>query len=163
MTDAANGALICEYTGEIITASQANERRKLSKAQPQYFAKFEVAQGRNPNSDRTLTEIDAQHYGSFARFANHSCAPNSRLSIFTTPLGERLALQVNTPGGLKSGTAITIDYGWTFDPKVKPTKCLCQTSKCRGFIDIGTPAAPAKPKPTDSRSIVLNFIKRGIG
>jgi hypothetical protein len=160
MTDASNGAIVCEYTGEIITSAQANKRRRNSTTQPQYCAKFEVILGTNSNKDRTLTEIDASAYGSFARFANHSCSPNAALTIFLTPDGERLALQIKHPGGVKSGTALTIDYGWTYDSSAEPTVCLCRSPNCRGFIEVGVPPPPPSPPPTDSRSIVLNFFKQ---
>lgn len=69
LTDVAAHSILCEYLGEVITASETLTRMKnYVSSDDFYFASL---------GNGLL--LDAAKVGSIARFANHSCAPNCTL------------------------------------------------------------------------------------
>ncbi len=99
-------AFIITYTGEKLTAAQADERGG------QYL--FEL------NNRWTLDGRGRQHT---ARYINHSCRPNAEAEV----KGHQVFITAKR--AIKPGEEITYDYGKEFWKEyIKPKGCKCE--KC---------------------------------
>lgn len=97
------GEKIIEYTGELITADEANRRGG------KYL--FEI------NSRWT---IDGKKRENTSRYINHSCQPNAEAVIS----GRRVFIFAKKK--IKTGEEICYDYGQEyFDEYIKPLGCKC--------------------------------------
>lgn len=67
LQDIAAGEVLVEYTGEIISWQEAQDRHPHDPSQPNHTFYFHV------DEDRV---IDANYGGNSARWINHSCDPN---------------------------------------------------------------------------------------
>ena len=65
-----SGSLICEYTGEVVSAEEAAARATTAEQ----IGKDQFYQMKLTRS----AVIDATYYGNEARYINHSCGANSR-------------------------------------------------------------------------------------
>lgn len=102
------GDRIIEYTGERITADEANRRGG------QYL--FELTD--------TFT-IDGKGRENKARYINHSCKPNAEAELSE---GEDQVF-INAKRNIQEGEEITYNYGKDFFAEyIKPRGCKC--SKC---------------------------------
>lgn len=102
------GTRIIEYTGEKITADQANERGG------QYL--FEI------NDKYT---IDGKEHHNLARYINHSCRPNCYPEISAN----EKHIYIYAKRAIKAGEELTYDYGKEFwKTYIKPKGCRCE--KC---------------------------------
>jgi SET domain-containing protein len=100
-------AFIIEYTGELLTAKEADERGG------QYL--FEL------NSRWTL---DGRTRKNLARYINHSCRPNCETDV----KGKRVLITAKR--AIKEGEELSYDYGKSFwNEWIKPKGCRCE--KCR--------------------------------
>lgn len=125
-TDVGEDEIICEYRGEVLTMEQSFQRMAKYKASDGfYFAAL--------GNDLVL---DASKMGSEARFANHSCDPNSYLQRWTVAGEWRLVLTANEP--LKSGTEVTYSYNFNDDNfennPIKQQTCHCGSPFCTGTV-----------------------------
>jgi len=122
--DIAEGEVLIEYTGEVITWQQAQDRHPHDPLQPNHTFYFHV------DEDRV---IDAKFGGNSARWINHSCDPNCFADeregrIFITALRN-----------IAAGEELNYDYGLIIDerytPKLKAEyPCWCGSGNCRGTL-----------------------------
>ena len=126
LEDIPANTIIVEYLGEVISSEEMVERmRKYKKTDHFYFA--------------TLGNglmLDAGRMGSVARFANHSCQPNSSLQRWTVRNEIRIALVSSQP--IPADSEITYQYhftddGWKNNP-IRSQKCHCRSLFCNGFV-----------------------------
>ncbi|KAI9796697.1 MAG: hypothetical protein M1833_006037 [Piccolia ochrophora] len=129
--------IIVEYTGEIITQDECDDRmRQLYKANDCYYLML---------FDQNMI-IDATR-GSIARFVNHSCEPNCKMVKWTVAGKPRMALFAGEKG-IATGEELTYDYN--FDPfsTKNVQECRCGSSRCRGVLG---------PKQKEQKSILSNL------
>ncbi|GKT23564.1 SET domain-containing protein-lysine N-methyltransferase [Acidovorax sp. SUPP3334] len=122
--DIAEGEVLIEYTGEVITWQEAQDRHPHDPAQPNHTFYFHV------DEDHV---IDAKFAGNSSRWINHSCAPNCFADeqdgrIFITALRD-----------IAAGDELNYDYGLIIEerytPKLKAEyPCWCGSANCRGTL-----------------------------
>lgn len=111
--DYKKGELIIEYTGETITADEANRRGG------KYL--FEL------NDNWT---IDGKGRGNTARYINHSCRPNAYPELSE----DETQVHIYAKRAIRLGEEITYNYGkMYFTQLLKPMGCRC--AKCLGTIE----------------------------
>ncbi|XP_058802686.1 histone-lysine N-methyltransferase EHMT2 [Phymastichus coffea] len=116
------GSYVCEYVGEIISDSEADQREDDS-----YLFDLD-------NRDGETYCIDARRYGNLARFINHSCAPNLlpvRIYIEHQDLHfPRIAFFANRD--IEADEELGFDYGEKFwIIKCKSFTCTCGAEHCK--------------------------------
>lgn len=123
---------VCEYAGEIITATEAKKRFEVYKkmALPHNYI-FCINENFGAlNNIKTF--IDPTFYGNIGRFINHSCEPN----CFLTPIriNEVIPrLYIFSKQNIEENEEITFDYGQ--DNGVLSEKpCLCLKQNCRKYL-----------------------------
>ena len=108
------GRKVAEYTGERITAAEADRRaarqRKLRVCAINYG-----------------WSLDGSHGGNGTHYINHSCRPNTYMRVTHGHI-IFMALRDILPG-----EEITVDYETTHHSDKK--KCLCNAPGCRGTIN----------------------------
>ena len=123
-------AILAEYTGEVIDVDELTSRieMKLQDGNTDlYFA--HLSNG---------LFLDAEQYGSVARFANHCCDGNATMQKWIV-LGEPRIVLVEKRA-LSAGEEMTYNYGSTFkqcgDSKMKgfQMECHCGSPICAGFV-----------------------------
>jgi uncharacterized protein len=120
----AKGRHIIEYIGEKIPAAEGSRREKAS---PGHTFVFSL------NED---WDIDAGVGGNDSRFINHSCDPNTEVSI------ENDRIWIFACRDIAKGEEITYDY--SFDANEPPAPCTCKAPSCRGSINIYDPVSVNK-------------------
>lgn len=77
--DLSVGAFICEYAGELLTASEAQNRHSNSKPGDMNYIVCLIE--RSTGKDQTIhrTFIDPTRRGNIGRYLNHSCDPNCKI------------------------------------------------------------------------------------
>ena len=124
LQDIAAGEVLVEYTGEIISWQEAQDRHPHDPSQPNHTFYFHV------DEDHV---IDAKFGGNSSRWINHSCNPNCYADerdgrIFITALRN-----------IKAGEELNYDYGLIIEerytPKLKAEyPCWCGSPNCRGTL-----------------------------
>ena len=101
--------------------------------------------------------IDATS-GSIARFVNHSCNPNCRMTKWIVSGQPRMALFAGDKP-IMTGDELTYDYN--FDPfsAKHVQKCLCGSHNCRGVL--GPKSREVKPPKTNLQGAVKGAVKAG--
>lgn len=118
------GSFIAEFTGEVISLSDLQNRRKNTSKDDVHTYIIEL---------KSKTYVDCTRKGSIARFINHSCEPNCRLEVWT--VGNRLRVGVFAMADIDAEEELSFDYQW--EPSDRPpTKCYCNTPSCRGYIEV---------------------------
>lgn len=110
------GALIREYTGEVISVAEAL-RRDADLTRPGIYT-MRVTDER---------VIDGWIGGNESIYINHCCTPNCSFKR----IGEQVfivALQA-----LSVDEELTLDYAYDPEPPLEP--CLCGSPQCRGYIN----------------------------
>ncbi|CAK9180831.1 unnamed protein product [Ilex paraguariensis] len=138
------GSFICEYAGEVIDMStleklgSENEDNYIFDATRTY----ELGEAVRAGSDESMEVpfplvITAKHNGNVARFMNHSCSPN----VFWKPvlcennMESYLHIAFYAIRHIPPMQELTYDYGIVqSDTPGQRKKCLCGSSKCRGYI-----------------------------
>jgi uncharacterized protein len=121
LCDLAEGEILIEYTGEVISWKEALRRHPHDPADPNHTFYFHIETG------------DTKHGGNSSRWINHSCAPNCEADE-----GEgRVFIKALRP--IKAGEELFYDYGLTIDerytPKLKAEyPCWCGAPQCRGTL-----------------------------
>ena len=132
------GALICEYSGEVITTEEATLREQ-SYVQLGLFYLHDV-HGKYSKDKYT---IDPTMYGNVARMLNHSCDPNvSTLHIIPVNImGDKIPkvprLVLFAKRDIDAEEELCIDYSPGRDREdqlQKVMRCFCKTSKCKGWL-----------------------------
>ncbi|KAH8060346.1 SET domain-containing protein [Aureococcus anophagefferens] len=122
--DVKAGTMLGEYRGEVIDAAELQRRKETrDAADPFYIAA--LGDG---------LAIDAGRKGAYARFANHSCAPNCALEKWR--VGEEPRLVLVARGAIPANTELTYDYnagGGVADVTVAQ-QCRCGAPNCAGAI-----------------------------
>jgi len=109
ITPITRGAIVIEYTGEKITAEEADSRGG------QYLFAL------NDN-----WRIDGKGRQHLARYINHSCRPNCYAEIDET----EEHIYIYAKRAIKAGEELTYNYGTEFWTEyIKPKGCRCQ--KCQ--------------------------------
>jgi len=119
------GERLIEYTGERITAQEA-ERRYPVDPVPYHTFLFEVG-----NGDRC---IDAERRGSTAKWINHSCTPNC-----DAVEDEEERVFIEAARKIRRGEELTYDYNFILEERHTPAKkklfpCHCGARNCRGTM-----------------------------
>ncbi|KAM0798293.1 hypothetical protein BDR22DRAFT_809147 [Usnea florida] len=133
--------IIVEYTGEIITQSECDERmnKRYKDAECYYLMDF----------DQSMI-LDATR-GSIARFVNHSCAPNCRMIKWTVAGKPRMALFAGDYG-IMTGEELTYDYNFNPYSVKNVQECRCGAEGCRGVLG---------PKPKEIREALKSITTGG--
>ena len=124
LVDLAPGETLIEYTGEIITWTEALERHPHDPSDPNHTFYFSI------DEDHV---IDAKVGGNAARWINHSCAPNCEAD----ETGGRVFIR--TLRAIEPGEELFYDYGLTIDERYTPAlkkqyECRCGARGCRGTM-----------------------------
>ncbi len=124
LQDIAAGEVLVEYTGEIITWQEAQDRHPHDPSQPNHTFYFHV------DEDRV---IDANYGGNSARWINHSCDPN----CFADEQDGRIF--ITALRNIAAGEELNYDYGLIIEerytPKLKAEyPCWCGAATCRGTL-----------------------------
>lgn len=124
LQDIAEGEVIIEYTGEVISWQEAQDRHPHDPAQPNHTFYFHV------DEDRV---IDAKFGGNSARWINHSCNPN----CFADERGGRIF--ITALRNIRAGEELNYDYGLIIEERyTKKLKaeypCWCGSKNCRGTL-----------------------------
>lgn len=118
--------IIGEYVGEMISKSLSDEREQRYKCHGmESIYMFGVSKN---------FVLDATKFGSNLRFMNHSCQPNcyAEIKVFNSSIrrvffaAERL---------IRPGEELTIDYQFKRVDGEERVPCLCNSDRCRLFID----------------------------
>ena len=122
--DIAEGEVLIEYTGEIISWQQAQDRHPHDPLQPNHTFYFHV------DEDRV---IDANFGGNSSRWINHSCNPN----CYTDERDGRIF--ITALRNIAAGEELNYDYGLMLEErytaKLKAEyPCYCGAANCRGTL-----------------------------
>jgi SET domain-containing protein len=110
------GAVVCEFTGELISAAEA-VRREADPGRGSVLTLW---------IDKTWV-IDGAVGGNETVYLNHSCAPNCGIQ------DEGLRLFVYARRPIAAGEELTLDYA--YDPGTPLEPCFCGAPECRGYIN----------------------------
>jgi SET domain-containing protein len=110
------GAVLREYTGELITSAEA-VRREADPSRPSVFTLW---------IDKEWV-IDGAVGGNETIYINHSCAPNCCIE------GDDQRLFICTLRPILAGEELTLDYA--YDPATPLEPCACGAPECRGYIN----------------------------
>ncbi|KAL8675236.1 MAG: hypothetical protein Q9168_000356 [Polycauliona sp. 1 TL-2023] len=115
--------IIVEYTGEIITQDECDDRMENRYKDNECFYLMEFDQ-------RMI--LDATR-GSIARFINHSCEPNCEMIKMTVAGKPRMALFAGDDG-IMTGEELTYDYNFNPYSVKNVQQCRCGAPNCRGVL-----------------------------
>ncbi|KAL8944275.1 MAG: hypothetical protein Q9216_000570 [Gyalolechia sp. 2 TL-2023] len=115
--------IIVEYTGEIITQDECDERMENQYKENECFYLMEF--------DQKMI-LDATR-GSIARFINHSCEPNCEMIKMTVAGKPRMALFAGE-NGVMTGDELTYDYNFNPYSVKNVQQCRCGAPFCRGVL-----------------------------
>ncbi len=132
LEDIKKDAMIGEYTGEIITDEEANNRYDESPMEETYL--FSIEGGKC---------IDATNETHAVKYINHCCDPNCEADEDETGRVFYTALK-----DIKAGEELTVDYQLIADDD-DDQPCLCGATNCRG-----TMKAPKEEKKEDEAANV---------
>lgn len=135
LQDIAEGEVVMEYTGEIISWEEAQARHPHNPDDPNHTFYFHI-------DDEHV--IDGRLHGNSAKWINHSCDGNCEAE----EEGGRVFIRALR--NIAAGEELNYDYGLIIDlPYTKKLKaefpCWCGSPKCRGTLLAPKPRAPRKP------------------
>ena len=124
LTHIAKGARIVEYKGRLITDKEADRRYGRIHENSAHTMLFSVDGG---------LVIDATRRGNWARWINHSCAPNCEIE----EEGHRVFIEARRD--IRRGEEIAYDYNLQISERhTKKAKrehaCSCGARRCRGTM-----------------------------
>lgn len=131
--DIAKGERIIEYTGEKVTKAEAERRYERQEAAGRIYL-FDL---------NSRYDVDGAKNGSIARYANHSCDPNTETEI------ARGHIWLVARKSIKAGDEVVYDYNFPLDG-FEDRPCRCGTAKCRGYI-VGASSAGALKRVLNQR------------
>ncbi len=135
VADIAEGETLIEYTGEVISWQEAQDRHPHDPQDPNHTFYFHV------DDDRV---IDALYGGNSSRWINHSCDPNCMADE------EAGRIFIRALRNIAAGEELHYDYGLViserYTPKLKAEyPCWCGAAHCRGTL-LSPKRRPAAPK-----------------
>ncbi|KAL1559327.1 [histone H3]-lysine(4) N-trimethyltransferase [Salvia divinorum] len=125
------GSFICEYVGEILSESEANQ--KIGK--DEYL--FDICHGKSQDDDYAL---DAANYGNIGRFINHSCDPNvfTRKVFYDHDDKKMPHIMFFASKKILPRHELMYDYNYAnvedVHGKLKSKACHCGSRKCTGRL-----------------------------
>jgi SET domain-containing protein len=139
--DIAEGEVLMEYTGEVITWQEAQDRHPHDPLQPNHTFYFHV------DEDRV---IDAKFGGNSARWINHSCDPN----CFADEQDGRIF--ITALRNIAAGEELNYDYGLIIEERYTPRlkaeyPCWCGAANCRGTL-LAPKRGPRAPAPLSKKT-----------
>ena len=146
LVDLAEGELVMEYTGEVISWDEAQRRHPHDLANPNHTFYFHI-------DDQHV--IDGKVGGNSARWINHACEPNCEAD----EQGGRIFIK--TLHNIPAGQELNYDYGLMIDePYTKKLlaeyPCWCGSKLCRGTLlapkDDEKPSKKKKSKKSKKES-----------
>jgi len=122
--DIAEGDVVIEYVGEIVSWDEAQERHPHDPKDPNHTFYFHI------DEDRV---IDAKYGGNSSRWINHACEPNC---VADEDEGR---VFIKALRNIRAGEELNYDYGLIIDerytPKLKAEyPCWCGAKTCRGTL-----------------------------
>jgi SET domain-containing protein len=122
--DIAEGEMLIEYKGEVISWKEALRRHPHDPSQPNHTFYFHIDDGH---------VIDGNVNGNASRWINHSCAPNCEADE------QDGRVFVKALRNIEAGEELNYDYGLIIDePYTKKLKaefpCWCGSQDCRGTL-----------------------------
>ncbi|XAH23324.1 SET domain-containing protein-lysine N-methyltransferase [Xylophilus sp. GW821-FHT01B05] len=124
LQDIAEGEIIIEYVGEVVTWQEAQDRHPHDPKDPNHTFYFHV------DADRV---IDAKFGGNSSRWINHACEPNCEAD----EQGGRVFIKALR--NISAGEELNYDYGLIIEERyTKKLKaeypCWCGAPSCRGTL-----------------------------
>uniref|UniRef100_T1IV76 Histone-lysine N-methyltransferase n=1 Tax=Strigamia maritima TaxID=126957 RepID=T1IV76_STRMM len=122
LRDIPQGTFICEYIGELISDSEADQRDDDS-----YLFDLD-------NRDGETYCIDARYFGNISRFINHLCEPNLvPVKVFVDHQDLRFPrIAFFSSRDIKAYEELGFDYGEKFwIIKYKTFTCMCHSDMCK--------------------------------
>ncbi len=124
LQDLAEGEILIEYLGEVISWKEALRRHPHDPKDPNHTFYFHI-------DDKHV--IDGKQGGNSSRWINHSCKPNCEADED----GGRVFIKALR--NIKAGEELFYDYGLIIDAKYTPKllaeyPCWCGAKKCRGTL-----------------------------
>ncbi|GIZ38069.1 hypothetical protein CKM354_000149500 [Cercospora kikuchii] len=116
------GQIIMEYTGEIITEGECQERMQKLYMNKQCYYLMEMERG---------LVLDGTK-GSAARFINHSCDPNCEVRMTKVGGVPRMGIYAG-PSGIMTNEELSYDYNFDNFGDTRQT-CYCGSWNCRGYL-----------------------------
>ncbi|KAF5816293.1 putative histone-lysine N-methyltransferase chromatin remodeling SET family [Helianthus annuus] len=148
LSSISSGSFICEYVGELLEESEAEER----KGKDEYL--FDIGQNYNDcslNPDTNPVKIantgdgftiDAADYGNIGRFINHSCSPNlyAQNVLYDEDDKRMPHIMLFATENIPPLQELTYHYNYAVDEvhdaegNVKVKSCYCGSSECTGRL-----------------------------
>lgn len=129
MMDLQEGTFVGEYCGEVITKDECEARVKAKAAENNFNLYCATLMGD--------LVVDAEHYGTYTRFVNHSCAPNCDMQVWRVMGEPRLVIVTNQ--AVAANKELTYNYGSSFqksddeDTGIRMV-CQCGAPNCCGVV-----------------------------
>lgn len=137
--DIPEGALTCEYVGEVINESEMCRRMEHQAKYTPNDHEFYIMELDNG------IYVDGKHKGSESRHINHSCNPNLELERWV--VNGKMRIGIFAIKDIAQGEPLNYDY--QFDTREsKSFKCFCGAENCRGTM---APKAKGEDKPLTAR------------
>lgn len=143
LQDLAEGELLLEYAGEVISWPEALRRHPHDPSNPNHTFYFHIDEKH---------VIDGKHGGNSSRWINHSCEPNCEAE------DDEGRIFIKALRNIHAGEELFFDYGLIIDgPLTKKLlaeyPCWCGSKNCRGTLLAArqrkkkSPSASASKKP----------------
>ncbi|GAV07855.1 hypothetical protein RvY_17641 [Ramazzottius varieornatus] len=135
--DIPKGAFIGMYTGQLLTERDVG---RTGRPDTYYFTLTNLNEGNSQDQMKNgtldykdLFTLDAQYFGNFTRFLNHSCDPNlfpqPMLRDYTGPLVYHIGFF--TSRLIKAGEEMTWNYNYEVGTAKYKIDCRCGAENCR--------------------------------
>jgi hypothetical protein len=124
LQDLAEGGLLLEYAGEVISWPEALRRHPHDPSNPNHTFYFHIDEKH---------VIDGKHGGNSSRWINHSCEPNCEAE------DDEGRIFIKALRNIPAGEELFFDYGLILDaPHTKKLlaeyPCWCGSKNCRGTL-----------------------------
>jgi histone-lysine N-methyltransferase SETMAR len=129
------GSFICEYSGEILTKSEAMRRdgENLRNNRMNYiFCLNEINEDNHEKKNKIQTFIDPSRKGNIGRYINHSCDPNCEIiSVRVDSVIPKIS--IFSQRDIHVNEEITFSYGSSAENgSVK--ECFCNSQNCNMYL-----------------------------
>ena len=115
-------SFIIEYEGELINITECTKRIHHKYKYDKNFYIIKI--GNNQY-------IDAKNTNCLAKFANHSCSPNCKISVWICNKTKKVALFALTD--INKHEELCFDYKYDCWNNIKQ-RCFCNSNNCKGFL-----------------------------